>query len=117
MEEFEFSLLYPSRASREAHAAAHARPNVSAETVESLGLSSLIKLKNSSLVEYFTSDPAVIAYRAENFGDMLAHGEIADLAQARAIIAASTPMAAYQPKDAEVWQQAYDRYRALTGRN
>ena len=78
MEEFEFSLLYPSRASREAHAAAHARPNVSAETVESLGLSSLIKLKNSSLVEYFTSDPAVIAYRAENFGDMLAHGEIAE---------------------------------------
>ena len=78
MEEFEFSLLYPSRASREAHAAAQARPHVSAETAESIGLSALIKLKNSVLTDYFTSDPAVIAYRAENFRDMLQNPGIAE---------------------------------------
>ena len=61
MEEFAFSLLYPSRAAREAHAAGKARPHVSAETADSLGLSALIKLKNSALTDYFTSDPAVIA--------------------------------------------------------
>ena len=78
MEEFAFSLLYPSRAAREAHAAGKARPHVSAETADSLGLSALIKLKNSALTDYFTSDPAVIAYRAANFRDMLQIPEIAD---------------------------------------
>lgn len=78
MENFSFSLLYPSDEARRAHAAAENRPLVSAETVESLGLLELIKLKNSSLCEYFTSDSEVIAYRAEIFGDMLNVKEVGE---------------------------------------
>ncbi|MBQ9429038.1 MAG: hypothetical protein IJU41_05775 [Clostridia bacterium] len=77
MEEFSFSLLYPSPQSRARHAVRAHRPNISAETVRSLGLSSLIQLKNSSLCDYFTAEGDVIDYRAENFSDMLSCPEIA----------------------------------------
>lgn len=77
MATFSFSLLYPTREQREWHLAADNRPAVSSETTESLGLTELLKLKNSSLCEYFTIDPTVIAYRAEIFADMLAIPEIA----------------------------------------
>lgn len=78
MENFSFSLLYPSRESRNAHIAAEHRPTVSPETCESLGIASLIKLKNSSLCEYFTSEPEVISYRTEIFTDMLNVKEIGE---------------------------------------
>ncbi|MBQ4556355.1 MAG: hypothetical protein IJA60_01740 [Clostridia bacterium] len=78
MEEFSFSLLYPSREARERHISSDNRPKVSPETVESLGLADLIKLKNSSLCEYFTSDPSVIEYRAEIFADMLRVKEVGE---------------------------------------
>ena len=77
MSTFSFSLLYPSPEQRAQHMTAENRPTVSDETAESLGLAELIKLKNSSLCEYFTADPAVINYRAEIFADMLAVPEIA----------------------------------------
>ncbi len=78
MEQFEFSLLYPTREQKAAHESAKNRPNVSEETVQSLGLSSLISLKNSSLVSYFTSDSEVISYRADIFADMLEVREVSD---------------------------------------
>ena len=76
MNNFSFSLLYPSAEARRAHAAEQNRPTVSSETAISLGLLELIKLKNSSLCEYFTSDAAVIDYRAEIFSDMLSVKEV-----------------------------------------
>lgn len=78
MENFEFSLLYPSREQKAAHEAAKKRPSVSDETIESIGLSSLISLKNSSLASYFTTDSEVIAYRSEIFSDMLSVREVSD---------------------------------------
>lgn len=78
MEEFSFSLLYPSKECRARHESRKDRPDISAETVSSLGLSSLIQLKNSSLCDYFTAEGEVIDYRAENFSDMLACPEVAD---------------------------------------
>lgn len=78
MENFSFSLLYPTREAREKHVLSENRPAVSPETVESLGLADLIKLKNSSLCEYFTSDASVIEYRAGIFADMLSVKEVGD---------------------------------------
>ncbi len=78
MENFTFSLLYPSSELRRTHAVAENRPIISAETAESLGLYELIKLKNSSLCEYFTMNAEVISYRAEIFGDMLDIKEIGE---------------------------------------
>lgn len=78
MENFSFSLLYPSPESRAKHMSADNRPKVSEETAESLGLAGLIALKNSSLCEYFTFEGEVIAYRAEIFSDMLENKEIGD---------------------------------------
>ena len=77
MSTFSFSLLYPSAELRAKHASAENRPAVSGETAESLGLAELLKLKNSSLCEYFTADKSVIAYRAEIFADMLSVPEVA----------------------------------------
>ena len=75
MEVFRFSLLYPLQG---ADSHENKRPAVSQETCESLGLASLIKLKNSSLCEYFTSDRDIISYRAEIFSDMLSVKEIGE---------------------------------------
>ena len=77
MENFSFSLLYPTREQRALAAAAENRPVISEETVESLGLAELIRLKNSSLCSYFTTDADVIRYRADIFGDVLSVPEIA----------------------------------------
>ena len=78
MEEYNFSLLYPTRALRERHAAQSNRPAISEETAESLGLCSMLKLKNSSLCDYFTANNDVIEYRTQNFADMLSCPEIAE---------------------------------------
>ncbi len=77
MSTISFSLLYPTAELRAQHMTAENRPAISAETVESLGLADLLKLKNSSLCEYFTADPTVIHYRAAIFADMLATPEVA----------------------------------------
>lgn len=77
VEAFSFSLLYPTRESQARHASRTHRPSISAETAESLGLSTLIQLKNSSICDYFTAEREVIDYRADNFSDMLACPEIA----------------------------------------
>ncbi len=74
-----FSLLYPDAESQRRHHSGSDRPDVDAEVVELLGLGELIDLKNSDLCEYFTADPAVIAYRTETFSDMLAHRELGEM--------------------------------------
>ncbi|MBR5539099.1 MAG: hypothetical protein IKU61_04295 [Clostridia bacterium] len=78
MEQFDFSLLYPTREMKRMHEAGEKRPYVTEETAASLGLTDLISLKNSSLVSYFTTDREVIDYRAGIFSDMLEVREISD---------------------------------------
>lgn len=68
------SFLYPDRARREA--AEHAPVKISAATLEELGLSSLLPIKNRALTEFFTTDPEVIAYRQEVFRDLARMPEI-----------------------------------------
>ena len=46
---------------------------------------------------------------------MLANGDISDLAEARRIIAASSEMLRYEPKNIEAWQDAHLRFNALFG--
>lgn len=71
-----FSLLYPDAESQRRHYSGEDRPDISAEVIAQLGLDELLDLKNSELNEYFTANPAVIAYRAETFADMLANEEL-----------------------------------------
>lgn len=40
-------------------------------------------------------------------------GEIADLCQARQIVAGLAELNRYEPKDAAVWDEAYGRYQNL----
>ncbi len=74
-----FSLLYPDTESLRRHHSGSDRPDVDDEVIEQLGLAELIDLRNSDLCEYFTADPAVIAYRTETFADMLAHKELGEM--------------------------------------
>jgi len=75
--EFEgFSLLYPDAATKEAHVKGLDAPRIDAFTLEELGLAEVFPLKNGTLDEFITADPAVIRYREAVFGDLLAHEEI-----------------------------------------
>lgn len=71
-----FSLLYPDEATQNAHYEKENRPNIDMFVLDELGLLEVFNLKNSNLDEYFTSDTAVIRYRMDVFGDMLAFPEI-----------------------------------------
>jgi sugar (pentulose or hexulose) kinase len=44
---------------------------------------------------------------------LIALGEIADLQQARAIVAGMAELRRYEPRDKAVWDDAYERYRAI----
>jgi len=72
-----FSLIFPNDASQTAHYSGKNRPKIDMFVLEELGLSEVLRLKNSNLDEYFTTDPEVIAHRMEVFGDMLEFPEIA----------------------------------------
>ena len=67
-----FSLLYPNCYEN------IATPSIDMFSLEELGMTDLIDLRNSDLSDYFTTDPTVIAYRQETFRDMLDNPEIAD---------------------------------------
>lgn len=45
----------------------------------------------------------------------IASGAFADIWEARAVIRESFPITTYEPRDAEAWQAAYERYRMITG--
>ena len=71
-----FSLIFPDEVTQTAHFSGKNRPKIDMFALEELGLTEIIKLKNSDLDEYFTSDPRVIRHRMEVFGDMLEFPEI-----------------------------------------
>ncbi len=70
MENSFISLIYPDEASRAYHSQTENLPRISENVCEELGLTTLLELKNGSLCDYFTSDPAVIAYRQKTFDDL-----------------------------------------------
>ena len=72
----EYSLLYPTPETRRAHFAGEDRPTVAEFTLEELGLSTILPLRNAEVSEHLTTDPTVIRYRQQVFADLLAHEEI-----------------------------------------
>ena len=71
-----FSLLYPNADSISRHLSEGGRPDISDFTLDEMGFSEILDLKNSSLSEYFTADEEVIRYRRETFSDMLENPEL-----------------------------------------
>ncbi len=65
------SLLYPTAEEAERAARGEGRPSVSPAVCAELGLDNLLPLTGSSLSDFFTADPAVIAYRQEIFADIV----------------------------------------------
>lgn len=47
---------------------------------------------------------------------LIAMGEIKDLAEAREVVRNSFPIEEYVPADIEAWEDAYNRYKKLTGK-
>ena len=72
----EFSLLYPDAATKRAHFDGADRSSIDEFTLEELGLSEILPLKNAEISEFITADPAVIRYRQGVFGDLLEHEEL-----------------------------------------
>lgn len=72
----DFSLLYPDAETRRAHIEGADAPRIDEFTLEELGLSEVLPLKNARISDFVTADPAVIRYREEVFADLLAHEEI-----------------------------------------
>lgn len=73
----DFSLIYPSAASKQAHYKGENVPRIDMFTLSELGMSDFMELCNSDLTDYFTTDESVIRYRQETFRDMLDYPEIA----------------------------------------
>lgn len=67
----EFSLIYPTEASRERHDSGKGTPDIDLFTLQELGLLEFFDLKNRKLSEFFTSDKEVMEYRMATFEDML----------------------------------------------
>ena len=70
MEPMFISLLYPDSESAARAAMREGLPKISETTCAELGLDRLLPLGGGSLSDFFTSDPAVIAYRQEIFEDL-----------------------------------------------
>jgi hypothetical protein len=78
MEEKFISLLYPTEESHAFHMNRDNLPNISEDVCYELGLGEIFDLKNSSLTDFFTSDPDVILYRQQTMADMMNIPEIKD---------------------------------------
>jgi hypothetical protein len=76
MEQKYVSLLYPTEESGRYHSYRENLPNISKDVCDELGLSEIFNLKNSSLTDFFTSDPEVIKYRQATVADMIDIPEI-----------------------------------------
>ena len=74
----EFSLIYPSSETKNAHSAGENTPDIDLFTLQELGLLEIFDLKSAPTAEYFTNDPTVIAYRNETFADLLENPVLAD---------------------------------------
>ncbi len=73
------SLLYPHEESAERAARREDTPRISADVCRELGLDRLLPLRGQSLSDFFTSDPAVIAYRQAVFADLYENEELSDV--------------------------------------
>lgn len=66
-----FSLLYPDTESARRHYSGGDMPDIDMFALDELGLLEIFDLKNRELSEFTTTDPEVIKYRMDTFGDML----------------------------------------------
>ena len=73
-----FSLLYPDAETLRNHLAGKNVPDIDMYTLQELGMLEIFSPKSTELSEFFTTDPAVIAYRNETFSDMLNNPILAD---------------------------------------
>ncbi|MBE6557664.1 MAG: hypothetical protein E7661_01440 [Ruminococcaceae bacterium] len=73
-----FSLLYPDAEAQRAHLAGKNVPDIDMYTLQELGMLEIFDPKSAPLSEFFTTDPAVIAYRNETFSDMLNNPVLTD---------------------------------------
>ena len=71
-----FSLIYPNETTLKAHYAGIDRPDIAMFELEELGLTDILELRNSSLSDFFTTDPEVMRYRMEVFEDMMSNEDI-----------------------------------------
>ena len=97
----------------------------SIETILARRLSPIVVLgggARNSLLNQFTADalqrtviggPVEATALGNLVVQMIGHGELADLQEARALIRASTPLATYTPGDCADWDAAYSRLRQL----
>ncbi len=76
MQENFISLLYPTEASRDAHADRKVLPNISDNVCLELGLEEIFDLKSASLSDFFTMDEEVIAYRQRTLEDVVSIPEL-----------------------------------------
>ena len=76
MEKKFVSLLYPNEKAEMFHSVRANLPNVTEDVCDELGLTEIFGLKSSSLTDYFTTDPEVIAYRQSTIRDLLAVPEL-----------------------------------------
>ena len=74
----EFSLIYPSYEHYLRRIEGKDNPNISNETLDELGLNSIIDLQSSRLCDFFTMDKEVIEYRQAVFSDMLNNRELGE---------------------------------------
>ncbi len=73
-----FSLLYPDGKTHGEHLAGVNVPDIDMYTLQELGMLEFFNPKSSPAAEYFTTDPAVIAYRNQTFADMLNNPTLTD---------------------------------------
>lgn len=76
MQEKFISLLYPNEESHSYHSYRDNLPDICEAVCDELGLTELFGLKNSTLGDFFTSDPEVIEYRQKTVKDILDIPEI-----------------------------------------
>ncbi len=73
-----FSLLYPDGKTQQDHLAGVSVPDIDMYTLQELGMLEFFNPKSMPAAEFFTTDPAVIAYRNQTFADMLNNPALAD---------------------------------------
>ena len=73
-----FSLLYPDGKTQQEHLAGVNVPDIDMYTLQELGMLEFFNPKSAPAATYFTTDPAVIAYRNQTFSDMLNNPTLAD---------------------------------------
>ncbi len=77
----DFSLLYPSDVSKEEHLSGDRVPDIDMYTLQELGFLEFFNTKSAPVADFFTVDPAVIAYRNQTFADLMANPVLVDTLQ------------------------------------